>query len=112
MSSDSYAPRIVTYEATAAATTSAMASACPRMCHRSRRSLRRSITMASPPQLLGRDLIRVAPAVDDSTAAHANHAVRHPGDRGVVGNDGGGGAELAVHVLQHFQHHLAGLVIE
>ena len=45
-------------------------------------------------------------------SAEAQHAVGHAGDRRVVGDDDGGRAELRLTRAMHFEHHLAGDVVE
>ncbi len=38
-----------------------------------------------------------------------NHAVRHLGDHGIVGDDGGGGSQIYVNLLDRVEYEDAGL---
>jgi hypothetical protein len=48
----------------------------------------------------------------DAAIAEVDHPVGHRGDRGIVGDDRRGSAELAVDPLQHLEHHHARLGVQ
>src|SRR5688572_10987995 len=100
----------MTYIATPAATTIAIAKACPFIAARSRSSLRLSgeILMRSPRELLRRELFGAVLDGRDAPVGQADDAVGHRGDRRVVRDDDGRGAEVDVDALQRLQHDDAG----
>ena len=48
----------------------------------------------------------------NSPATDADDTVGHAGNRGVMGDHGGDRAQFAVYPLQHFEHQLAGGIVE
>ena len=90
-------------------TTMAMVTTWPPSRRRSRSSLRSSIVTRRSPR---RQAIRIGRNARDHAVGQPHHAVGHAGDRRVVGDHDGGGAELAVDAGDRLEHDDAGVVVE